>query len=210
MCRLPDARKARRGVTSNEPVLIYERILPALPPCVGRIRRELDDALVASGVPADRRADVALVVTEAATNVVLHAYLDAAPGPLYVTGNVARRTLRVTVADCGRGLLERDDSPGAGFGTALMQALSDLLEYDARATPGTCLVATFGEAAAAKRVPAARRRTEAAALADYARSLAEASAALHDDTSALIAEARQAVAQARAGQRRRQALVASA
>src|SRR4051812_11326446 len=65
-------------------LLVYEAILPALPLCVGQIRRELDEALAGLDVSATRRRDIALAVTEAATNTVLHAYAGQRPGPIYV------------------------------------------------------------------------------------------------------------------------------
>ena len=64
---------------------LYERALPAAIPSIGQVREELDAVLAGAGVALPRREDIALAVTEATTNVVLHAYRRAAaPGPLEV------------------------------------------------------------------------------------------------------------------------------
>ena len=44
------------------------------------------------------------MVTEAASNTVLHAYGDLRPGPVYVAAAVSGRSLVLTVSDCGRGM----------------------------------------------------------------------------------------------------------
>src|SRR5215210_933631 len=63
---------------------VYERVLPARSTSVSQIRCELDDALGCLNVDPARRADIALVVSEAGANVVMHAYVDMPPGPLEV------------------------------------------------------------------------------------------------------------------------------
>ena len=73
---------AASGARPAAEVLIYERILPAVPATVARIRR-VDDVLACLDVATGRRDDIALVVTEAATNAVLHGYVDVDAGPLY-------------------------------------------------------------------------------------------------------------------------------
>ena len=69
--------------------LLYERLLPSLPWCVSRVRTELDAELALLDVCEALRADIALVVTEAATNVVVHAYRLDAPGPLYANARLS-------------------------------------------------------------------------------------------------------------------------
>jgi serine/threonine-protein kinase RsbW len=72
-------------------------------------------------------ADVKLAVTEACTNVVVHAY-GGAEGPMALRASVEGRTLRITVADRGRGILPRADSPGLGLGLPLIATLAESLE----------------------------------------------------------------------------------
>jgi anti-sigma regulatory factor (Ser/Thr protein kinase) len=71
---------------------------------------------VACGAPQDVQAAVALAVTEAATNAVVHAYLGMEPGQLRVTGEPLQDALVVRVIDDGRGMQPRHDSPGLGLG----------------------------------------------------------------------------------------------
>src|SRR4051812_24394908 len=96
------------------PALVYERVLPAVPTAVGRIRGELDSALVGLDVPRVRRHDVALVLTEAAANVVVHAYAGAMPGLLYTLAALSGAGLRLDVYDRGHGMQPNGGSAGLG------------------------------------------------------------------------------------------------
>jgi anti-sigma regulatory factor (Ser/Thr protein kinase) len=82
---------------------------------------------------------VALAVSEAVTNAVVHAYADAPePGDIEV---IAQRTrddcLEILVCDEGRGMLPRHDSPGVGLGLPLVATLADSFEVQARSGGGT-------------------------------------------------------------------------
>ena len=67
------------------------------------------------GVPEAVRS--ALALTEACTNVVLHAYVDAddAPGYLEVRACRVDAVLTVEVADDGRGMVPRIESPAGAW-----------------------------------------------------------------------------------------------
>ena len=93
----------RRGGESPIPELpLYERLLPAVASSVTRVRAELNDALTRWGVAPERLSDVALLITEAATNVVVHAYSTIAPGPLYATAVLRGHTLVVSSSTAAR------------------------------------------------------------------------------------------------------------
>lgn len=94
--------------------------LPAAPASVPVARRA---ALAWAGAAGCPDTDgVALAVTEAATNVVLHAYLDdSSPGLLEVHGQRDGSGVVISIQDTGRGLMPRLDSPGLGVGLAMMQ-----------------------------------------------------------------------------------------
>jgi anti-sigma regulatory factor (Ser/Thr protein kinase) len=80
----------------------------------------------ACGMSEDARADIALAVSEACTNVVMHAYIDApAPGAE------------------GRGMLPRTDSPGLGLGLSLIGRLAQQLEISQNGARGTELRMSF-------------------------------------------------------------------
>jgi anti-sigma regulatory factor (Ser/Thr protein kinase) len=66
-------------------------------------------------------------VTEACTNVVVHAYGDG-DGPMEVAASVDGGALRVTVRDEGLGIVPRPDSPGLGLGLPLIATLTESLE----------------------------------------------------------------------------------
>jgi anti-sigma regulatory factor (Ser/Thr protein kinase) len=72
-------------------------------------------------------ADVKLAVTEACTNVVVHAYPEG-DGPMEVAAAVRDGRLSVAVRDEGRGMLPRPDSPGLGLGLPLIATLAETLE----------------------------------------------------------------------------------
>jgi serine/threonine-protein kinase RsbW len=77
-------------------------------------------------VPADRLDAIALAVSEAATNVVIHAYRDRSqPGTFTLGLDVDDGSLRVDVHDEGVGLAPRDDSPGLGFGLPIIANVTD-------------------------------------------------------------------------------------
>jgi serine/threonine-protein kinase RsbW/stage II sporulation protein AB (anti-sigma F factor) len=69
--------------------------------------------------------DIALAVTEATTNAVLHAYRDTDAGPVTVEIERLEDSLRLYVRDEGSGLAPRVDSPGLGLGLGLIAQLSD-------------------------------------------------------------------------------------
>jgi anti-sigma regulatory factor (Ser/Thr protein kinase) len=167
-------------------LLVYERLLPALPGSIARMGSELAEALARHHLVARRRDDILLVVTEAATNAVCHAYLDS-PGPLYVAARLLDRSLIVAVVDRGRWTAPRADGPGLGLGLPLMSRLSDDLQISHAASGvGTCVQATFeGAAAATGRHTGVSAATAAGdhgeMLREYLQLLTGAHASQHQD-----------------------------
>jgi serine/threonine-protein kinase RsbW len=98
--------------------------------------------------------DVKTAVSEAANNVVVHAY-DGQEGPLEVELRIAAGRLEVLVRDHGKGIgtltraeaaaSERMDElgPGHGLGLAVMGALADELELRERRPSGTDVLMSF-------------------------------------------------------------------
>jgi len=92
----------------------------------------------ACGFTIAAQAEIALAVSEACTNVVMHAYVDAAaPGSLTIASAHVNGELVVAVRDEGRGMLPRADSPGLGFGLSIIGQLAQRVEISANGAAGT-------------------------------------------------------------------------
>ena len=124
---------------------IREQVWPARPESVTEARRAA--TLWASEIGADeeRQCDIALAVSEACTNAVIHAYDEREPGRFRVCVERADGTVRVVVTDWGRGMRPRFDSPGLGLGLPVITRVASSLEVRVReGEPGTTLVMAFG------------------------------------------------------------------
>jgi serine/threonine-protein kinase RsbW len=116
---------------------------PAEVSSVPTARHTVVESLRQRGTSDPPLSDVALVVSEAVTNAVLHAYLDRPPGEIVVEVSVEPDELVVLVEDDGTGMRPRLDSPGLGVGMALMAAVCTRLEAQRAAGGGTRLCAWF-------------------------------------------------------------------
>jgi serine/threonine-protein kinase RsbW len=77
-------------------------------------------------VPAERFDAIALAVSEAATNVVMHAYRDQPdPGAFTLGLDLDEGSLLIDVRDDGMGMRPRIDSPGLGLGLPIIAHVSD-------------------------------------------------------------------------------------
>jgi serine/threonine-protein kinase RsbW len=74
---------------------------------------------------AQTLSDIRLAVTEACTNVVVHAYPDGREGPMEVFAKLLGDELTVVVRDEGTGIGPRPDSPGLGLGLPLIASLTE-------------------------------------------------------------------------------------
>jgi anti-sigma regulatory factor (Ser/Thr protein kinase) len=118
----PDRDASAESVTPD-----LELTLPSRPENVAVVRHALGGFGDALDVPDQALADIKLAVTEACTNVVVHAYPDG-EGPMGLRASVDDGVLRVVVVDEGRGILPRADSPGLGLGLPLIATLAESLE----------------------------------------------------------------------------------
>jgi serine/threonine-protein kinase RsbW len=105
-----------------------ELTLPARPENVAVARHAIGGFADVLDVADQTLADVKLAVTEACTNVVVHAYPNGQEGPITLRATVDAGILRVVVVDEGRGILPRADSPGLGLGLPLIATLAESLE----------------------------------------------------------------------------------
>lgn len=104
-----------------------ELTLPARAENVAVVRHALGGLGEALELDPQTLSDVKLAVTEACTNVVVHAYGEH-EGPMEVAATVDGDVLRVTVRDEGVGIVPRPDSPGLGLGLPLIATLTESLE----------------------------------------------------------------------------------
>jgi len=102
--------------------------LPARAENVAVVRHAFGGFAEALSVDEQTLADIKLAITEACTNVVIHAYDDDVDGCLEVDASINGRSLSVVIRDEGRGIVPRPDSPGLGLGLPLIATLAESLE----------------------------------------------------------------------------------
>lgn len=114
---------------------------PALASYVTDIRRAVGDVARTLGAGEGVLLQIGLAVSEAATNVVQHAYRDRGDGRggeaedvRVIVRGCRHEALVVHVRDRGLGLIPRPDSPGLGLGLCLMAHESD--QFEIRKPPG--------------------------------------------------------------------------
>ncbi|OBK86673.1 SpoIIE family protein phosphatase [Mycobacterium sp. 1165178.9] len=112
------------------------------------IRHRLADWLHARGVMEDQAADIVLVVNEACTNCVEHAYRGFAAGAMLLEVSLADGEVRTRITDYGSWKTPAPIPGNGGRGLPLMRVLSDSMELDTTAT-GTTADITFRLPAAA-------------------------------------------------------------
>src|SRR4051812_32443015 len=136
--------------------------LPATPASVGAIRNGAREFARARGGGDALLIDLALAVTEAVTNSVVHAFIDREPGMVRARIEAAPDELVVVVTDDGRGMQPRADSPGLGLGLPTIASLTTSMDMHAPPDGGTVITMTF--AAPGVRGPARRGPREAELL----------------------------------------------
>lgn len=103
---------------------------PSIADAVGPLRRWIEGVCVDIGATREQCGDIALAVSEALSNVVMHAYVDrVGPGPMRIRAAHTEHRLVVEVEDDGVGIRPRLDSPGGGMGLALIATLASELEF---------------------------------------------------------------------------------
>ena len=119
--------------------------VPAVATEVATVRHAVTAAAAAEGIGGEPQQDIALAVSEACANVVMHAYGDAAtPGRLAVDAYRDDGEFFVVVCDEGVGMAPRTDSPGLGLGLGLIAGLSKRLEIASQEPAGASVTMVFG------------------------------------------------------------------
>jgi anti-sigma regulatory factor (Ser/Thr protein kinase) len=123
--------------TTSATVDRIELRMPAEPRAVRAIRDAARRFAVEHGA---RDTDaLALALTEAVTNVVVHAYRDGERGDVRVVACAEPARLVVVVRDYGCGMRPRHDSPGLGVGLSLIGHLASHFDVEAPDGDGTRL-----------------------------------------------------------------------
>lgn len=105
--------------------------LPALPASIAPLRHSVLGFASDSGASERQREDIALAVSEALSNAVLHAYVGRdEPGTVTLDAWMDGESLEVVVGDEGIGMRPRADSPGLGFGMGLIFRMTEQLRVD--------------------------------------------------------------------------------
>lgn len=125
-----------------------KQTFPAEAPAAGQARRAAAEFAAGEGADADTLAAIALCVSEAVTNVVVHAYRDQPqPGAVEIEACRPNGYLCLYVRDQGCGLTPRLDSPGLGLGLPLITRTAAAVEVRGAPAGGTELVMRFDLAA---------------------------------------------------------------
>ena len=132
------------------PATALDATFPAQPAHLPAIRRAVTDAATGFGADEAVLLRLALAVSEAATNAILHAYRDRpdSPGDVRVMVRRAGEQLDVCIHDRGMGMAPRTDSPGLGLGLCLIAHEAAAFEVRDAAGGGTEIALRFELASA--------------------------------------------------------------
>jgi len=110
-----------------------------------RARQAARTFATARTVDGELIAAVALCVSEAVTNAVLHAYREKdTPGPIEMTAyEDDEGCLWFSVRDDGQGLTPRPDSPGLGLGLPIISQTAAAMDVRTPEQGGTEIVMQF-------------------------------------------------------------------
>jgi sigma-B regulation protein RsbU (phosphoserine phosphatase) len=139
------AEGSRRGrsdvVTPSHSAAVLQRTFPARPESVAAVRAAIAGYARTHGVPECNIGLVSLATSEAATNVVMHAYTGRGDaGDIEVVASRSGAELSVVVADTGTGLSTglrpRRDSPGLALGLPIIARVADAIDLAEPASGG--------------------------------------------------------------------------
>ncbi len=105
-----------------------ELVLPARATNIAVVRHAFGALGEAFALDQEILFNIRLAVTEACTNVVVHAYPDEHEGLLEVAATLQADKLEVVVRDEGPGIGPRPDSPGLGLGLPLIASLTESVQ----------------------------------------------------------------------------------
>jgi serine/threonine-protein kinase RsbW len=118
--------------------------LPAEPESVTTAREELTELASQHGAGSETIEAVAIAVSEAVGNAIIHGYRDGASGQISIEAKLDAdpEALLITVADEGVGMSPHPESPGLGLGLPLIHRCATSVDVEAPAR-GTRLQMQF-------------------------------------------------------------------
>jgi serine/threonine-protein kinase RsbW len=114
--------------------------LPAAAESVGTARRAAAEFAATHGIDSDA---VALAVSEAVTNAIVHGYKQNSEGAIALELRLNGEGVLVTVADDGEGFRPNWRSPGLGVGLPLVAAVADEVAISRTDSGGTAVRMRF-------------------------------------------------------------------
>lgn len=115
-----------------------------MPAAVPLLRGAIGEFLTGAGIGEPLLTSAKLAVSEAVTNAVVHAYVDAPrPGLVRIAASIENGSLLVEVCDDGSGMMPRLDSPGLGVGLPVIADMTDTLDIGDSPHGGTRLRMSF-------------------------------------------------------------------
>ena len=119
-----------------------ELVVPAVPERVGELREAARAFAIARAAPL--AGAIALAVTEAATNAVLHAYRDRPAGGIRLSATAEDGRLTYVISDAGLGLTPHVAGGSHwGLGLPIIAQLSDHFELSDGDGSGTRVLIAF-------------------------------------------------------------------
>jgi anti-sigma regulatory factor (Ser/Thr protein kinase) len=109
---------------------------PAEPRALALVREEFGALAERHGATGEQVDAIRLLVSEAVTNAVRHAYPDG-PGTVDTVATVGGGWITIVVSDDGVGLRTACRDPGAGWGWPLIAALTERFTIRHRSNGGT-------------------------------------------------------------------------
>jgi anti-sigma regulatory factor (Ser/Thr protein kinase) len=106
----------------------FQASFPAVPLGVGAVRGEMTAIARKCGLDELGVSDVALAVSEATTNAVVHSRASQ----IEVTAVRDDGRLTIVIADDGVGMSPRPDSPGMGLGLPIIATVTERFEIVSR------------------------------------------------------------------------------
>ena len=129
----PDPTPGQPARATEVQIWCVEGSVPAQPRRVPGVRHAIEGLLTRYGASALTVGRVGLAVTEATSNVVLHAYPGRhVPGCLRYEADIEDGDLEIVISDDGQGLRDDHKSDGLGLGLQIIAAVSDDFAIKAR------------------------------------------------------------------------------